>query len=253
MMEYLKAESLKMKHTAVGKLSCLLPTASAVLAFLLTSSFFQVDNYCWWYTALLPGFLPLISILIAQKDKELGNRAILLVSADLSKSWRAKTITGLRLLGISNLCVALYGIAGDILMERAGIQSVIQLSIFECVAGAVILIVTFAWQIPLWMWVTEKAGVLFAIIVGIVVNEIGMIMFSVKEIWFLNPFAIPARLMIPVIHVLPNGLLAREGSETFTWELLSKDVIWQGILICIVLFIVMEFLTEHWFRRQEAR
>ena len=43
-MEYLKAESLKMKHTAVGKLSCLLPTASAVLAFLLTSSFFQVDK-----------------------------------------------------------------------------------------------------------------------------------------------------------------------------------------------------------------
>lgn len=252
-MGYLKAESLKMKHTAVWRLCFALPAASAVLAFLLTSDYFQVDNYNWWYVVLLPGFLPLVSILIAQKDRELGNRSILLLSVDLSKSWRAKTMTGLVILGLSNLCVALFGILGGLIMEMSGKLSVIQVSVPEGVASAVILTVTFAWQIPLWMWMTEKTGVLFSIIAGLVANTMGMVLFSVKELWFLVPFSMPARLMIPVIHVLPNGLLAKEGSMTFTPELLSKDVIWQGLLIGFALFILMEFLTEHWFQRQEAR
>lgn len=252
MMEYIKAESLKMKHTAVWRLCFALPAVSAVLSLLLTGEHFQVDNYCWWYTALLPGFLPLTSILIAQKDRELGNRSILLLSVDLSKSWRAKTMTGLLILGLSNICVVLFGILGDIIMKVSGVTSVIQVGVLEGVVSAVILTVTFAWQIPLWTWMTEKTGLLFAMIAGIVANTIGMVAFSVKPLWFLVPFAIPARLMIPVIHVLPNGLLAQEGSVTFTPELLSGDVIWQGILICLVLFILMEFLTEFWFRRQEA-
>lgn len=252
-MRYVKSETLKFRHTAVGRLWYISPLVSAVLALVLTNKYFGIDNYCWWYTALLPGFLPMVCGLIIQKDKKMGNRSVVSLPADLSKCWRAKTVTGLLFLLLSNFCIVLLGALGAGLIERMGITLLARVSILQGIAGAVILTVTFAWQVPLWLWLSQKVGVFVSMLAGIAANMLGFILFALEDTWFLVPLAIPARLMIPVLHVLPNGLLAEEGSVTFTPELLNPDVIGKGCLICIVLFFVLELITEVWFKRQEAK
>lgn len=252
-MKYVRAEALKFRRTALGKIWFALPAVSAVLAFLLTSDYFQVDHYNWWYVTLLAGYLPLICSLIVQKDKRLGNRQAAVLPVDLKKCWRAKTIMGIWMLVLSNGCIVLLGGLGGVLMKLSGMQPVVDIGLMQGISAMAVLSITFVWQVPLWLWCTEKMGLFTALLLGIAANMSGSILFAVKDLWYLMPFAAPARLMIPMLHILPNGLPAQAGNQMYRPVLLAGDVIWKGILISILLFAVLEMLTEAWYAGREAK
>lgn len=56
MKHYFQAEQLKYRHTSVAAITLGMPMFTALLAFWLTSSYFSVDVYNWWYIGLYPGF-----------------------------------------------------------------------------------------------------------------------------------------------------------------------------------------------------
>ena len=62
------------------------------------------------------------------------------------------------------------------------------------------------------------------------------------------PYSFGARLTIPILGVLPNGLIAEQGDS-----LLSGNVILPGIVISVLLFIALSLITANWFGRQEVQ
>ena len=49
MKHYFQAEQLKYRHTSVAAITFGMPVFMALLAFWLTSSYFSIDVYNWWY------------------------------------------------------------------------------------------------------------------------------------------------------------------------------------------------------------
>ena len=54
MHRFYKAEKLKNCHSAIGKLTILMPLISVILSAVLTNRFFTIDSYNWWYMMLFP-------------------------------------------------------------------------------------------------------------------------------------------------------------------------------------------------------
>ena len=54
MKHYFQAEQLKYRHTSVAAITFGMPMFTAFLAFWLTSSYFSIDVYNWWYIGLFP-------------------------------------------------------------------------------------------------------------------------------------------------------------------------------------------------------
>ena len=63
-----------------------------------------------------------------------------------------------------------------------------------------------------------------------------------------------AKLMCPVLQILPNGLPAVPESVMFTPQALEKSVIVPGILLSMGLFALLTAMTARWYqRRMESR
>ena len=66
MKHYFQAEQLKYRHTSVAAITLGMPMFTALLAFWLTSSYFSVDVYNWWYIGLYPAFLGILCSIIGK-------------------------------------------------------------------------------------------------------------------------------------------------------------------------------------------
>ena len=66
MHRFYQAEKLKNRHSAIGRLTILMPLISVILSAVLTSRFFTIDSYNWWYMMLFPGLVSLICGLAGQ-------------------------------------------------------------------------------------------------------------------------------------------------------------------------------------------
>ena len=95
-IDFYKAEKLKNRHSAIGRLTILMPLISVILSAVLTSRFFTIDSYNWWYMMLFPGLVSLICGLRGQRDKKMGNRSILTLPEDPKHVWDGKVLYVIR-------------------------------------------------------------------------------------------------------------------------------------------------------------
>ena len=102
----------------------------------------------------------------------------------------------------------------------------------------VVLTITELWQIPLFLFLSEKFGI---------INVLGIIV-APSEKWFILVSAISMRVVTPLLHVLPNGLRAQAGEP-----LLSSFVILPGILIALAHFMLLTYLYLNWFEKREVK
>ncbi len=250
MYSYFKSEALKMKHTFVGKLIFMAPIFTILISLVLAPIYFQIDAYNWWYAMILPGMVSLGCTLVAAKDKKMKNRAVLSLPVDLKKVWLGKIL----------VCVAMVAMASLILfIGTSFLEGVLNISkmenipIFNGFIGSLVLTITFLWQIPLCLYLGSKLGIFPTILINIGAYMVLGIIFATENILWMVPYAIPARLMCPILKVLPNGLPAIEGSVTFKPELLSTRVIIPGIIITLILFVIFTIVTTKLYERQEAK
>ena len=90
MKHYFQAEQLKYRHTSVAAITFGMPVFTALLAFWLTSSYFSIDVYNWWYIGLYPGFLGILCSIIGKKDKQKKNYTIWSLPCGMEQIWDAK-------------------------------------------------------------------------------------------------------------------------------------------------------------------
>lgn len=172
--------------------------------------------------------------------KKLSYRAVLGLPFDPSEIWLGKIGICIWLLFIS--CAVLF--AG---VTLGGFLFGSSISLAQNAGASLILFVTVLWQIPLCLFLTDRLGMFAAILLNLAANVGFMAGTATTALWWI-PYSIPARLMCPVIKVLPNGLNVPENDP-----LLNTNVILPGILISFTLFVVMSALTALCFRNREAK
>lgn len=240
MTNLIYSEWLKGKHTFSRKILFLFPLIPTLMAIILMSgSFSQVGAYNWWYMLFLPATVALMCSSVIQLDKRLNyfNTSVLPVSP--KKIWLAKISTASLYLVLTNFFIFIFpALSGFIFGE--------QFSLLTGLCASLILSVTWLWQVPLSLFLTEKFNSSVTFLIIILAN----LLFSSQDfaggkLWVI-PFAIPARLMAAIIHVNPNGIPLATDSP-----LHQTSVILPGILITLALFLLGSYMTTSWFNKKE--
>lgn len=113
--------------------------------------------------------------------------------------------------------------------------------------GVVALTVSQLWEIPLFLFLSERFGMIVELLVCLFLTVGGTILASTGK-WYFFASAIPMRILSPLLHILPNGLRAEEGSP-----LLDAGVVLPGICLSIIWFILATILFLYWFDKREGR
>lgn len=248
MLRYFLSENLKIKNTFLSKLIWIMPILTIVFTILIEPTYFQHASYNFWYVLILPGAVSLIFTLLNRVDGSMKNKGVLSLPLDLRKVWLAKVLVGIKSMSIS--CIIIF-LAAQLSPIVINVKSEKEIPIFVGLAAITILVITFAWQVPLCMYLGNKIGLFQTVLINIAVNFVFTIL-AVKDFWWAIPFTYPARLMCPVLKILPNGLPAESGSKTFTPELLNVWNIPFGLTISIVFLLVVTRLTAKWYKSQEV-
>lgn len=240
MTNYLLAEKVKQKRTFNNKIIWLAPCITVLIAFfLMGGDYLQTAAFNWWYITFLPFTMAYIASSIIKKENKHNLHGLLGISRNKIRIWFAK-------IGIATYYLFLTCIIFCGLISICGLVFTNKINITTSVWASFILLITFAWQIPLYMIVTQKLNLFVSVILSILFNTVISCIVAIKAYWFVIPFSIPARLMCPVIKVMPNGLPVKEGSIFSQYSSIST-----GIILSIVLFVLISFLTAKWFERQE--
>lgn len=241
MTNFLKSEFLKQKHRFSLKLLWLGPVVTIALVLLLMGgNFFVEGSFNWWYTAILPGTLSMMAAFCASSEKKHNRHGLFSVCVKKEKLWVAQLILNTLLLLITNLTFFL-------LVSLMGVLFGIPIAFFNMFIASLVLFLTFAWQIPLFLFLSEKVGCFVSIMLCLFCNMGFGIFVSATKLWLI-PFAIPSRLMCVILGILPNGLPVPIGHPCG-----DPSVLFPGILTTLVLYSALSFLTAIWFRRKEVR
>ncbi len=241
MINYLKSEFLKQKHRFTLKLLWLSPLIAIALVLLLMGGrFFMEGAFNWWYTMILPGTLSMIVSFTVSSEKRHNHHGLFTVSIHKKKLWISQLLMNTTLLLITNLLFF-------IVLSTVGIVIGVPISFLNAFTASVVLFLTFAWQIPLFMFISEKIGSFFSILISLFFNMGFGIFFAATKLWYV-PFAISARLMCPIIKVMPNGLPLEAGNH-----LGDTSVIFIGIIITVALYFIFSLITTLWFHHREVK
>ena len=240
MLNYLKSEQLKQRRTFHTKLLVAGPAVSIFICmFLMARMFLQTASYNWWYITFLPFTFTYICSAMVSREKKHNFHNLFAAVEDKKKLWYAKILMSVIYLAVTSavFCVLIEGVG--LIFGRA-ISPV-----YNLLAGLVLML-TFAWQLPLWMLVTLKSNLFLSVFLSIVCNLGFGAFFALSRLWWV-PFAIPARMMCPVLNILPNGILMDKSHA-----LNNAGVILPGILITLVMFVILSMVSAKVYEKQEV-
>lgn len=236
----IKSELLKQKSRFYKRIVYIAPIITILISLLLMGGeHIQISAYNWWYTIILPGTITIISSFIIASEKKRRFHGLFSILVDIKKLWYGKIL-------VSTMYLALTCLIFFLSITILGALFSKEISIFNSLSASILLFVLFLWQIPLWMYVSMKLNSSYLVIVSLFCNIISSVIFSIRSIWWI-PFAIPARVMINVLGLLPNGLNVEKGSK-----LIDEKVTLLGMLISIILYLSLSYFTAKWFDRQEV-
>lgn len=246
---YRKAEWLKHKYRFNRKLIWIAPLVTILLVyFMMGGRYLYQGAFNWWYIFLLPGSVALLAAFMVDKEKRKNRHGMFSVVEKKSSLWYAQVEVGTIMLFMMCMLFGVFitGMGVCVKLLRNDMDISFSITIGESLLACVVIFLSVAWQIPVWMFVAEKVGVVITLFGSMVVNIGCQIIYADSDKWWI-PFAIPARLMCTVIKVLPNGLQVEEGSF-----LLDDDVIVPGIVITLLLWFIGTAITGKWFEKKEV-
>lgn len=240
MGRYLRAELLKQKRSFNRILLWLAPAVTILLALVLMGgSFLQIGSYNWWYMLILPGSFTMCCALTAVRERRKNRHGMFGVVVSKKKLWTAQVLTGTLYLMVTCALFFLFiSVVGFLFGETV--------FVLDSLAASVVLVVTYAWQIPLWMFLAEKTSVAVTVFVSLLCNNFAAVVMAVKDCWWI-PFAIPARLMCVCVHILPNGLPMETADP-----LSDRAVMFPAILLAIIWYVGITLATARWFEKHEV-
>lgn len=249
--QYLKAEALKHKRTSMSKLSILMPVVCAMLAAVLTHVFFAVDGYNWWYMGMYPGLIALSCGMLIGKEKKMKNRAMLALPCDMGRIWDAKVLYGILVSGAAMLLLMILVIGISFLLEHIlNVTFIIRPTLFSQLEAGVLLWISFCWQIPWCLILAQVLGRTVMFLFHFIAYNVMAIFLSLSPIYMFFPGAIGARMMCPVLGILPNGLPAQSGEMTFAPKLMDSSSIPIGIAASVVWFLLLWWIGRMDYERR---
>ena len=226
-----------------SKLIFVFPIITLVMAFVLTTGMtnaYAESVWNWWYVLLLPGMIAIVSYLSIMREKKNGYYNIKTLPIEKRNLMLGK----IAYLGILVL------VSNAVLFAGATMGGAFLTTSVPVVGAAItvlVLSIVHLWQIPLFLFLSEKFGMVVELIACLFITVLGTIVAPSGK-WFLFLSAVPMRIVTPLLHVLPNGLRAQAGDP-----LLNASVIFPGILIALVWFVVLTYLYLNWFEKREVK
>ena len=243
MTNIIKAEYLKQKRTMSSKIIFAFPMITLVMAFVLTSGMtnaYAESVWNWWYVLLLPGMIAIVSYLSIMREKKNGYYNIKTLPIEKRNLMLGKILYLGILVFVSNAVLFAGAALGGAFLTTS-------VPVIGAAMTVVVLTITELWQIPLFLFLSEKFGMVVELIVCLLISMLGVSVAPSGK-WFLFVSAISNRIVTPLLHVLPNGLRAQAGDP-----LLSSSVILLGILIALAWFVLLTYLYLNWFEKREVK
>ena len=209
MFRIMQSELLKMRHTFSIKLLFVAPLITVLIGTLLSGRFTQLSSYNWWYTIILPTIVAMWSANTISCEKKTNMQNVICIPIAFEKIWLGKVFVLATILFGTNVILWL-------LTTIAGIMTETTVSPINGLIGCMLLFVSYLWQIPLVMLLANFIGYLPTIIGSVLANTILFTMGAEKRLFFLNPFAIPSRIVCPFFKIHPNGIPIEDGSSLLT-------------------------------------
>ena len=128
----------------------------------------------------------------------------------LKKVWYAKIITCIIYIVAANLIFMLGNLLGSGIIWLV-FRIPVRIHIIQALTGTVCIILTSAWNIPLCLWLSQKAGPFAALIGNMALSVMTGLLGADTALWILCPYSWVPRLMVPVLRILPNGEIASPG------------------------------------------
>lgn len=225
-----KSELMKMRHTFAMKLVFFAPLVTLLLGYILSGSYVQLSAYNWWYTIILPVLVSMLSASMIVRERNTGMQNILCLPVASSKIWLGKISALILLVFGANLLLWLATTA-------AGFTTSMEVSPLNGLIGCMLLALTFLWQIPLVMLLASLMGYFPALILSVGANLLLSAVGAEKSWFFLDPYAIPARVVCPFFGMHPNGLPLEDSSA-----LLDGGAAVPGLLIGLTLLVLMTWV-----------
>lgn len=250
MLVYLKAERLKNKRSLVEKMLYGVPIIFVLFCLALSglmfggtkTDYFMAIVYNWFPTTFIPIIIALLTNQLVTREKNSGY-ALFFKSHDISfrKSWLAKVINTVANLGMMLLINYLL----TIFLEYFFLHE--QVSYWQMFKTSVVIWLCSLTLIPLSLYLVEKSAPIIVIILNFVMGIVGVVV-STTAYWWLCPWSWSARLTAPLMGIAPNGLFLQPNDPL--WR---TDVIFSGLLIALLSFVGLTYLTMFLYDRRKEQ
>ena len=236
MFHLIHSELLKVRHTFALKLFVAAPIVTLSLGYILSGKFVQLTAYNWWYILILPITIAIWCASFISCEKRTQYQNILCLSVDMKKIWIGKLFAVAVLLLLTNF--VMWG--GCTLF---GVFTVMNIDPLNGFLGCMLLILVYVWQLPLIMLLAKKTNYLTAVLISFSCNILSTIG-AESDLFYLNPFGIPARIVCPFFKMHPNGIPIENGSF-----LLNTGTIIPAVLLSLILAVLCFLLTAGLFTK----
>lgn len=246
MISYILAENLKHKRTFLKKLLVLMPISLILLSLFLMPNYFTTNSYNWWYVIIMPATFALIPAMMHRKEsRKLNYRAVFPLNINLKKLWVAKIITAFIYMSIAAI-IHMLGVY--IFQFLIGEQLTPNYGFSTLLFASALLIITNIWQIPFCFFLAKKFGFVVSVAINAVLGLALGILLSDSAFWIFCPYAWGIRLMVPVMHILPSGILIEASNP-----MISNTSLYIPCILSICLFTLLTMISANWFSKQEVK
>lgn len=243
MLSIIRAEHGKTASSMNRILVWAFPVMTLVLAFLLTagmSDAYAESVWNWWYTLLLPGMLAILCYLSMGKERKTKYYHLMTLPIRKKKLILGKIIYMGCLILAANILIFAGAVLGGMLLTTS-------VPIGGAAAAIVMLTIVQLWEIPVFLFLSERFGMVVELLICLFMT-VGGTIFSQTGKWYLLVSAIPMRVMTPLLHILPNGLKAETGNP-----FLNENVILPGVCLSLIWFVILTVLFLNWFENREVK
>lgn len=248
---YLKAEKLKFKRSLFRKLIIFIPAALILISMIfifigIDLGGFSSSIVCNWCMPIASLSIVILCHLVNNKDQKHKYRTLYSLPIDLKKTFISKTILIALNLLIISLLLSLITVISECILS--GVSVAIGHTGYY-ILGYCLLWLSLLWQIPFCLFLDQKVGFVGSVIINLFASALGGLFFSLTPLFWFFPYSWPARFMVTLFGVLPNGLLVEADSR---WILnLGESALLA--LISLLATLVLSVLFSRWYRRQVYR
>ncbi|OQR54193.1 lantibiotic immunity ABC transporter MutE/EpiE family permease subunit [Bacillus sp. CDB3] len=249
---YVKSEIIKTKRTNVRKMVLVIPLLCSFIAIafgflggpdILRFSVETIINH--WGILWLSVFIALTAGLLDNLEKKSTRfKTIIGSPIDLKKKEMSRVLFLSWLAFLASVCLIVIISIASLLIQT----SPYLVSLLSCTLAVLLTLITSLWQIPFCLWLSRKTNLFLTLLINCMLNLNLGTLYAPTEHWWLVPWAWPLRLEMPLTHLHSNGIPLPENSG-----LLSNSVIPIAIVLSLLFFCFITFLTSKSFEKQEVK